>query len=349
MALHRTAQPHLSRQVLFGVVAFLSLVACGGSDVEESQSAPKASATSTPEGELPAVEDLVEAGGSRFEVPAADWIQVVDGSAWTTLASKAIVRLEPGAGKETARVPATEESCLAMDVSFGSLWVGICSAPSIVLRIHPGTAEVQATIKLPGRLLVEEGSLGAGSGSVWAVTMGQDESEGRKLLRIDPETNRVTARFAAPDGVAGARAGLGGLWLTDPEGGSVVRIDPAAGGTIGTVKTGAEARFFAVGEGGVWVQNNVDGTVTRIDPRSNRVIATIKVDEFPISGGDLAIGGGFVWARVSSALVAQIDPRTNTVVARYGPAGGSGSVAADAEAVWVTAHDGNAVYRLPLG
>lgn len=306
--------------------------------------------TSTPTtgGELPAIEDIVEAGGSRFEVPAADWIQVVDGSAWTTLASRATVRLAPRDGNETARIPTTAESCLSMDVAFDSVWVGICSSPATILRIDARTGKVLASIRLPGRLLVFEGSLGAGLGSVWAVTMGVDEGDGRILVRIDPATNRVASTSPAPDLVAGARAGLGGLWLTNPDSGTLVRVDPATGRTIGSLETGAGARFFYVGEGGVWVQNNDDGTVTRVDPRTNKVVATIKVDEGPISGGDLAVGGGFVWARVSSGLVSKIDPSTNKVVARYGPAGGSGSVAADDSAMWVTAHDVNAVYRLPL-
>jgi virginiamycin B lyase len=72
------------------------------------------------------------------------------------------------------------------------------------------------------------------------------------------------------------------------------------------------------------------------------------VEAVPITGGDLAIGGAFVWARISSALVANIDPQTNTVVARFGPASGSGSVAADDQAVWITAHDVDKVYRLPI-
>jgi hypothetical protein len=79
------------------------------------------------------------------------------------------------------------------------------------------------------------------------------------------------------------------------------------------------------------------------------VTATVKVDDGPIDGGDLAIGGGYVWARVSSWLVTKIDPTTARVVARYGPAAGSGSVAADEVAVWVSAHDADLVYRLPLG
>ncbi len=304
--------------------------------------------TSTTDDALPAIEDTVDAGGSRFEVPAADWIQVVAGSAWTTLASSATVRLSPEDGRETARIPTAAQSCLSMDRAFSSVWVGICTGPATILRIDPRTANVLASIRLTGRLLVPEGSVGAGLGSVWAVTMGPDRGAGRTLFQIDPATNRVVSTFPAPDMVAGARAGLGGLWLTDPGNGSLIRLDPATGQTISSVQTGAGARFFDVGEGGVWVQNNTDGTVTRVDPRTNKVVATIKVDEGRIRGGDLAVGGGFVWARISGGLVSKIDPRTNTVVARYGPAGGSGSVAADASAMWVTAHDVNAVYRLPL-
>ena len=52
---------------------------------------------------------------------------------------------------------------------------------------------------------------------------------------------------------------------------------------------------------------------------------------------------------MSGALVAKIDPRTNMVTARYSPPAGSGSVAADARALWISAHDVNAVFRLPLG
>jgi YVTN family beta-propeller protein len=117
---------------------------------------------------------------------------------------------------------------------------------------------------------------------------------------------------------------------------------------VTSVPTGTGARFFAVGEGAVWVQNNVDGTVTRVDPATNKAVATIRVDSGPVDGGDLAVGGGFVWARVTDTLVAKIDPATNTVVARYSPVAGSGSVAADASAAWVSAHDHDVVYRLPL-
>jgi len=77
-------------------------------------------------------------------------------------------------------------------------------------------------------------------------------------------------------------------------------------------------------------------------------VATISVGAGSSSGGDIAVGGGDVWARLSDSLIAQIDPATDTVVARYGPPSGSGSVAADEDAVWVSAHDVTTVWRLPF-
>jgi YVTN family beta-propeller protein len=129
--------------------------------------------------------------------------------------------------------------------------------------------------------------------------------------------------------------------------GSLLRVDPASRQVVARIAVGSGPRFLAVGEGGVWVLNQFDGTVSRVDPRTNTVTATITVSDAAVEGGDIAAGGGSVWARVSDSLVARIDPRTNKVVARYGPSAGSGSVAADDKAVWVSAHDINAIWRLP--
>ena len=58
---------------------------------------------------------------------------------------------------------------------------------------------------------------------------------------------------------------------------------------------------------------------------------------------------GAVWVtEASNARLVKIDPATNAVVARYSPTAGSGSVAADGDNVWVSAHDHDVVYRLPL-
>ena len=69
---------------------------------------------------------------------------------------------------------------------------------------------------------------------------------------------------------------------------------------------------------------------------------------FVFFGSKIAFGGGYVWVRGSTTLLYQIDPQTNQVVRRYGPVMGSGGVAADDSAVWITAHDSTTIWRLPL-
>jgi virginiamycin B lyase len=298
----------------------------------------------------PPITDILKAGGSALDVDDADWLQVLEDHAWTTLSTPGggtVQQLDARSGQpEESIFNQSADTCTAMDVGFDSLWVAVCHPSSAsVLRIDPSSGKVQARIPLPDLQILEEGSIASGEGSVWVVTA----PPRHLLVRIDPKSNKVVARTAVPDGVAAARAGLGGLWLTDPMQGELLRLDPRTQKAVATVKAGLGARFFAVGEGAVWVQNNVDGTVSRIDPATNTVVATITVDSGRVEGGDLAVGGGFVWARVTDALVAKIDPASNTVVARYGPSGGSGSVAADDSAVWISAHDLDLVYRLPLG
>jgi YVTN family beta-propeller protein len=91
--------------------------------------------------------------------------------------------------------------------------------------------------------------------------------------------------------------------------------------------------------------NQGDGSVSRIDPKTNQLVATVEVG-VPGPGGDIAVGDGAVWVRASKVLLSVIDPKTNQVVKRYGPAQGSGAVRAGNGKVWVSAHDVNKVWRL---
>jgi len=328
---------------LFLLLSATLVAAAGCSEGSTPATDPTTSEPAPPETELPPVELIEDTEGRTLHVDDADWIQVIDGAPWTTVPN-AVVRLSPETGKETARIKTDIGTCTAMDVGYGDLWAGDCSDRARLLRIDPGSGRLIASIPLGGGL-VPEGSVAANTGGAWAIV---NAPSGVRLIRIDPATNRVTGRFPVPLSAAGVRAGLGGVWVTDPGQGRLLRIDPGTGRVVARTNTGAGARFFAVGVGGVWVQNNTDGTVTRVDPKTDKVVATIPVDGGLIQGGDLAIGGGYVWARVSSTLVAQIDPATNTAVISYGPGAGSGSVAADDKLVWITAHDVDAIYRVPV-
>jgi hypothetical protein len=72
------------------------------------------------------------------------------------------------------------------------------------------------------------------------------------------------------------------------------------------------------------------------------------VSSTPVDGGDIAVGCGAVWARVTDELVARNDPATNEVVARYGPPTDDGSVACADHVLWISAHDANTIWRVPL-
>jgi len=266
-----------------------------------------------------------------------DWLALAGGSAWGA-GNDGIRQMDGRTGADKALVAVTSV-CTAMDVGFGSLWAADCDHASLV-RIDPATGKVTATYPLKAGFIAEEGSVGAGEGAVWVATTSSS------LVRFDPKTGTQTG-VGLPVAGAGVRAGLGSVWVTAPSTGEVLRINPTDGSVIATIKAGREPRFLTVGGDSVWVQNNGDGTVTRIGA-DGAVKATIRVSLSPVDGGDIAFGGGFVWPRISSALVAKLDGTTGELLATYGPASGSGSVAADADAAWISAHDVASVWRLPL-
>ena len=296
---------------------------------------PTAQPTPSPLG--PPMVDIGSAGALLLaEGGRPDWLALAGGSAWGA-GNDGIQQMDGKTGADGALVPITG-ICTAMDTGFDALWVADCEHGALV-RIDPKTAKVAATYPLKAGFVAEEGSVGAGEGGVWVATTSS-------IIRFDPKTGAQTA-FPLPVSGAGVRAGLGSVWVTVPDLDEVLRIDPTTGGVIATIKAGHGPRFLAIGGDSVWVQDNADATVTRIGA-DGAVKATIPVSLSPVDGGDIAAGGGFVWPRISAALIAKLDVKTGMLLATYGPPSGSGSVAADAAAVWISAHDVSSVWRLPL-
>jgi virginiamycin B lyase len=302
--------------------------------IEATPVAPTTSPRPTPSGP-PTIDS---AGATRIHIsPGADWLAIADGAVWTA-AGRGIVPLDPVTGEPGATTEILG-ICLAFDVGYDSLWAGGCDDPAI-WRIDPATGGVLATIPLAVDGIQEEGSIAAGEGGVWVV------STASELVKIDPATNDVVGSWTLPSGAAAVRAGLGSLWVTVSTTDQLLRIDPADPTSQTPIDVGAYPRFLAVGEDAVWVMNQRDGSVSRV-AADGSVVATIKVSG-PIDGGDIAVGGGSVWVQPGGDLLVRVDPATNEVSATYGPRSGSGSVAADDHAVWVSAHDVESIWRLPL-
>jgi YVTN family beta-propeller protein len=329
------------------------------SPVVATSSSPASTAPAsapTPTESLVGAVSMDEAGATRLAV-TADWMAVAGGSAWAA-AGAGVEQLDGRTGSAINDIPVPGGLCLGFDVGFGAVWAaGPPEGSPALLRIDQTTGKVVATIPLKVPNLQCESSVGAGEGAVWLIS----RAPGRVLVKVDPTTNRVTGTFPMPPedpngqhpfatDFGGVRAGFGGVWIADQGQDAVLRMSPADGSIVALIPLGSGSgpRFLALGESSVWVLNQTNGTVSRIDPKTNSVVATIKVSSIPVDGGDIAFGCGAVWARVSDDLVARIDPATNEVVARYGPPSGSGSVACDADVVWISAHDVNAIWRLRL-
>jgi YVTN family beta-propeller protein len=359
--------PGRARDALTGIVALLLAIGtagCGAGAVSPSptpspslgpSSTPSATPiptttasptpTPSPAPSLIAEQHVEDAGATRLTIGGfTDWVVAAEGDAWLNVGSD-VRRLAGEDGAELASVTVPGAMCVAMDVGFGSVWVGSCEpgSPQLV-RIDAKTTTITATIPLAFEDIQFEGSVGAGEGAVWVVSREPDDV----LVKVDPASDAVVGTFPMPGGLAGVRAGYGAVWIAQPAEDAVLQVDPADGTVVRTIPTGPGPRFLAVGEGSVWSLNQGDGSVSRIDPATGSVLATIPTSLRGFDGGDIAVGCGLVWARISDVLVATIDPATNEVTARYGPAAGGGSVACADGAAWVTAEIVGSVWRLPV-
>ncbi len=304
---------------------------------------PEAALT-TPSASPSATEtEITQAGATKITVHG-DWLSAGEGGVWLS-DDDAIHRLDPATGKPGAKIPVAQGPCEASDVGLGSLWTATCTKPGLA-RIDPKTNRVATHVKLAIPLVQEgEASIGVGADSVWLVVNGAN-CDACRVARVEPKHLRVTATIPVSEGAAAVRFGDGFVWVTNPDKDLVEQIDPKSQRVVAKFEVGPRPRFFAVGEGAVWALAQGDGSVTRIDPKTGKT--TSIATEFVGDGGDLTAGGGWVWIRGSGPLLARLDPSTNKIVEKYGPESGSGAAIVGYGAVWISAHDIDTVWRLPI-
>jgi DNA-binding SARP family transcriptional activator/streptogramin lyase len=146
--------------------------------------------------------------------------------------------------------------------------------------------------------------LALGDGAVWAVG-----GPTATVLRIDPRTNRVTARipivsgpnFESPFPYAIA-VGAGFVWVVNGNTGTVTKIDPALRGVVATIPIGVGANVLgiAVGDGAAWITNSSKGTLVRIDAVSNR---PKSIPLGPNQLHDVVVADQKVWVSVQRSIL----------------------------------------------
>jgi YVTN family beta-propeller protein len=267
-----------------------------------------------------------------------DWLAVTGDAVWVTSSSaNHVVRLDATSNKPSTIIT-LQKPCSGLAIGFGSLWIPSCGSRNLV-RADPETGAIQATI--PASPADSEGGITTGAGSVWLVTSASSE-----LDRIDAATNTITARIQLPKGSFNPIYAGDSVWVASNEGNALVRVDPATNKVVESIPIGPKPRFLTVGEGSVWVLNQGDGTVSRVDTATGKLLATIPAG-IPGLGGEIAYGGGSVWATVFGYPITRIDPARNEVVQQWVGKGGD-SIRYAHGSVWLTFLTSAKVWRLKV-
>jgi hypothetical protein len=267
-----------------------------------------------------------------------DWMAVTDDAVWVSSSNvNHVVRLDAATNKPDI-VITVEKPCSGLAIGFGSLWIPSCGSHTLV-RADAKTGAIQATITASPA--DSEGGIAAGAGSVWLVTSATSE-----LDRIDAVTNAITARISLPKGSFNPIFAGDSIWVASNEGDALIRVDPATNKVVGSTAIGPKPRFLTVGEGSVWVLNQGDGTVSRVDATTGKLLATIAAG-IPGEGGEIAFGGGSVWATVFGYPITRIDPAQNKVVQQWTGKGGD-SIRYAHGSVWLTFLLDAKVWRLKV-
>jgi streptogramin lyase len=275
------------------------------------------------------------------EFPVAghpDWLAITDDGIWVTSSSaNHVVRLDAKTNKPGAIIT-LEKPCSGLAIGFGSLWIPSCGSHNLA-RANPETGVIETTIAAgPAD---SEGGITTGAGSVWLVTSATSE-----LDRIDPVSNSIVAKIQIPKGSFNPIFAGDSVWVASNQGNALIRVDPSTNKVVGTTAIGPKPRFLCVGEGSVWVLNQGDGTVSRVDASSGKLLATIPAG-IPGLGGEIAYGGGSVWATVFGYPITRIDPAKNKVVQQWAGRGGD-SIRFAHDSVWLTFLASAKVWRLKV-
>jgi len=267
-----------------------------------------------------------------------DWMAVTDDAVWVTSSSaNHVVRLD-ARSNQPGVIVTVAKPCAGLALGFGSLWIPSCGDHTVV-RVDPVTGAGQAIIAAgPAD---SEGGITTGAGSVWIVTSKESD-----LARIDPATNTVLAHIRIPAGSFNPIFVNDSIWVSSNTGGTLVRVNPATNTVASETPVGPKPRFLTAGAGAVWVLNQGDGTIARVDATTGKRTAVIAAG-IPGLGGEIAFGGGSVWATVFEYPITRIDPATNAVTGQWHGAGGD-SIRYGHGSVWLTSLMGGKVWRLPV-
>jgi DNA-binding beta-propeller fold protein YncE len=146
----------------------------------------------------------------------------------------------------------------ALAIGDGGLWAASISGGTVT-EINPiGPRVVGEPVTVGG----EPADVATAPGAVWVI-----DNQNNRLVRVKPETLRVSARVKVGSRPRGLAQGLGYVWVANGGDSNVWRVDASTGERVGrSIRVGRDPADVAVGDGSVWTADFAGGTVTRISP-----------------------------------------------------------------------------------
>ena len=177
--------------------------------------------------------------------------------------------------------------------------------------------------------------------SAWISLFGE-----QRLVRVDGRTHKVMRRVKLPWSPAGLAIGGGSVWVTQDNGPEVIRVDARTGKIVHRFAVGAGGGGgVAYGDGSVWLAGGPG--VVRIDPRDERILHKISTPGQPGAVRSLVFADGFLWvARADNGLVMKIDPVENTIAHSIPLHGWIGDLAVGGGLVWAPVVQDGQIYKL---
>ena len=153
-------------------------------------------------------------------------------------------------------------------------------------------------------------------GSAWLA-----DTDSQTLLRMDPATRRVTARFPL-GGSMRLTAGKGAMWigLTRNQAFRLLRIDPRTNRIVARLHT-PDVPGGSTGSVPVMVGDNLwllsAEAAVRIDPASGRALATVRTARNGYQTRSLAEVDADLWVQVSDGRLLRLDGTTGRRTATF--------------------------------
>jgi streptogramin lyase len=217
----------------------------------------------------------------------------------------------------------------SLTAGYGSIWV---TGEGVIYRVDPATAQIVATIAVPGSSLAES-HIATGADAVWVT--GRDRGRWG-VYRIDPRRNRVASFIRLPPTPVTVTVAYGRVWVDEPRAGPAVvfRIDPRTNHVSGLpIRVGTGGGGMVAGFGALWVTNgDSNGSVSRVNPATGTVTRTLaNVPDVT------AVGAGSLWGTGNNGGVHRVDPATGKVTATIGRPKNAVRVTFWAGSAWVSA------------